>query len=98
MEKIVVRAKFVGVPEDVFATVVEVVIDEAVLAAEFGLKIALLTLQDPAASRLMWETAVRPRRTYCDLSPLSISYFTLYSRPFIQYLLSCFEELCLKAL
>lgn len=98
MEKIVVRAKLVGVPEDVFATVVGVVIDEAVLAAEFGLKIAPLTLQDPAASRLMWETAARPRRTYCDLSPLSISYFTLYSRPFIQYLLSCFEELCLKAL
>jgi len=92
MEKIV-EAIFIAVLGDVFATILGVAIDEVVPATEFDLKRGLLILQDLAASRL----GVRPHRTYYDLNPLSISYLPLCSRPFIQYLLSCFEQLCLKA-
>lgn len=66
-------------------------VDEVTLAAEFGLKIGLLILQDQAAGRLIFERDARPRRTYYDLSLLSISYFALCFRPSILYLLSYFK-------
>lgn len=96
MGKIVVGAISVDVIGDRFATIVVFTANKEVLAIEFGLRIGPLILQDLADAPLALGKDARPRRTYFDLSRLSISYFLLYFLPFTQFLLSCSEQWCSK--